>query len=152
MTKLSKITSGIVTGLTLALYSPALVFAKLTDPVEGGVSGGSLCPTGNTIAAKLCALGNSGTINAAGLAINIINIILFVAFALALIFLIVGGIRWIISGGDKAQTEAARNGVTSALIGLAVVVGAYVLVNVVLRLLGLTGGLSSIKDTPLQLF
>ena len=55
-------------------------------------------------------------------------LIKFVIVIAALVFffmLVIGGIRWIVSGGDKAQTEAARNQVTHALIGLVIVFAAW---------------------------
>jgi hypothetical protein len=58
--------------------------------------------------------------------------ILMIAGSLAgMIFLIIGGIRWITSGGDKAQVESARGTVTSALIGLAVVFAAWALYRLI---------------------
>ncbi|OGM09775.1 hypothetical protein A2W13_01175 [Candidatus Woesebacteria bacterium RBG_16_36_11] len=56
------------------------------------------------------------------------GLIKFAIIIAALVFffmLVVGGIRWIVSGGDKAQTEAARNQVTHALIGLVIVFAAW---------------------------
>ena len=66
---------------------------------------------------------------------NIISaIIILVLIVAALIFffmLVLGGIRYITSGGDKAQTEAARGQITAALIGLAIVFAAWAIVNLV---------------------
>ena len=45
--------------------------------------------------------------------------------------LVVGGIQWIASGGDKAQTEAARNRITSALVGLVIVFAAWAIVALI---------------------
>ena len=45
--------------------------------------------------------------------------------------LVIGGIRWIASGGDKAQTEAARNQITSALVGLVIVFAAWAIVALI---------------------
>ena len=61
----------------------------------------------------------------------------FVKFSLviaAIIFffiLVVGGIRWIASGGDKAQTEAARNQITAALVGLVIVFAAWAIIALI---------------------
>lgn len=66
-----------------------------------------------------------------------INVLLFVAFVAALGFLIYGGIRWIISGGDKEGTQKAKSTVTSALIGLIIVLASWILLNVVIRFFGL---------------
>ena len=52
----------------------------------------------------------------------------------ALIFffvLVIGGIRWILSGGDKANTEAARSQITAALVGLVVVFAAWAIVQLI---------------------
>lgn len=61
----------------------------------------------------------------------------FVRFSLviaAIVFffiLVIGGIRWIASGGDKAQTEAARNQITAALVGLVIVFAAWAIVALI---------------------
>lgn len=60
---------------------------------------------------------------------GIINILVrFMVIIAAVIFffmLVIGGIRWIASGGDKAQTEGARNQITAALVGLVIVFAAW---------------------------
>ncbi len=66
---------------------------------------------------------------------SIISLLLFVAFIVALVFLIIGGIKWIMSGGDKEGAGKAKETVTSALIGLAIVLAAWVLINIVIQLL-----------------
>lgn len=58
-----------------------------------------------------------------------INLIFVVAILIALIWLIYGGIKWMVSGGDKSAVEEARNHVVSALIGLVIVFVAYFIIN-----------------------
>lgn len=58
----------------------------------------------------------------------------FVVIIAALIFffiLVIGGIKWIASGGDKAKTEEARNQITAALVGLVIVFAAWAIVALV---------------------
>lgn len=61
----------------------------------------------------------------------------FVKFSLviaAIVFffiLVIGGIKWIASGGDKAQTEAARNQITAALVGLVIVFAAWAIIALI---------------------
>ncbi len=56
--------------------------------------------------------------------------LLFVAAAVIFFFmLVIGGIKWILSGGDKAQTEGARNQITAALVGLVIVFSAWAIVQ-----------------------
>lgn len=54
-----------------------------------------------------------------------------VAFVLALIFLIWGGIQWTTSGGDKEGIQKARLKLTYAIIGLVVTVLAFFIVNII---------------------
>lgn len=61
----------------------------------------------------------------------IIRFILLLAFVIAFVMLLVGGIRWILAGGDEKSVEKARNTITAALIGLVVVLVAYALIRLV---------------------
>jgi len=61
----------------------------------------------------------------------IIQFILLVAFVLAFIMLLIGGIRWITAGGDEKGVAGARNMITGALIGLVIVLVAYAIIKLV---------------------
>ena len=63
---------------------------------------------------------------------NIINVMLFVVGAIAVIMIIIGGIRYIVSAGDSNAVQGAKNTIMYAIIGLIVAVLAYALVNFVL--------------------
>lgn len=60
-----------------------------------------------------------------------ITAILVLAGVIFFFMLIIGGIRWILSGGDKAKTEGARNQITAALIGLVIVFSAWAITALV---------------------
>ncbi len=62
---------------------------------------------------------------------GVIQFILVVAFVLAFIFLIIGGIRWIVAGGDEKGVAGARGMITAALIGLVIVLVAYAIIRLV---------------------
>jgi len=68
---------------------------------------------------------------------GIIRIAFIVAIILTFLFLIWGGLQWIMSGGDKAKYEEARNRITAALIGLVIVALAWLLIKLVTHFLGL---------------
>ncbi len=68
---------------------------------------------------------------------GILSIILIIAAIAAFLFLILGGLQWITSGGDKAQLEAARNKITSAIVGLIVVAAAFAIMVLVQQFLGI---------------
>jgi len=65
----------------------------------------------------------------------IINLLFTVGIVVAVAFLIYGGIKWILSGGDEKAVETARNHIIAAIVGLIIVVGAYFIVNIVFTLL-----------------
>lgn len=65
---------------------------------------------------------------------RIINGILMFAGIVALIYLIIGGFRYIISQGDESQAEQAKNTILFAVIGLLVIGLAAALVNFVVGL------------------
>jgi hypothetical protein len=56
---------------------------------------------------------------------------LIIAAILTFVFLIWGGIQWITSGGDKAAYESARNRITAALVGLAIVAASWALMQLI---------------------
>ena len=68
---------------------------------------------------------------------NIMNIVITIGVIAVLLYLIWGGIEWITSGGDKGKTESARNKITSAVIGLVILVSAWAIMLFVQQLLGL---------------
>jgi TRAP-type C4-dicarboxylate transport system permease small subunit len=61
----------------------------------------------------------------------LIRLVVVVAAIIFFFILVIGGIRWIASGGDKAQTEAARSQITSALVGLVIVFAAWAIVALI---------------------
>lgn len=76
----------------------------------------------------------------------VIRLLLIVAFVIALIFLIIGGIRWILAGGDKAAAESARGTLTAAIIGLIIVLVAWAIMFFIEQLFGV-----SIVSRPVNL-
>ena len=50
---------------------------------------------------------------------------------------IIAGYNWISAGGDKGKVEQAQQKITNSLVGLLIVIGAYVIVGLVGSILGL---------------
>jgi|SRR3989344_1058526 len=63
-----------------------------------------------------------------------LQLLLIVAAVVFFVMLLVGGIRWILSGGDKTNTQNARAQITAALVGLVVVFSAWVIAAVIGRI------------------
>ena len=60
-----------------------------------------------------------------------IGAIFLISFLLVFVMLVWGGIQWITSGGDKENTQKARDRITHALVGVAIIAGAWALMKVV---------------------
>ncbi len=65
-----------------------------------------------------------------------IGLILILAALAAFIFLIWGGVQWIMSGGDKTGVESAQHRIQAALLGLFIVFAAWALMMIVGGFLG----------------
>lgn len=61
------------------------------------------------------------------------NTLLFIIGAVAVIMLIIGGIRYVISQGDSTAVTNAKNTILYAVIGIVVSLLAYALVNFVIE-------------------
>jgi len=81
------------------------------------------------------ALGSLGSMTAeqfiGGFLRGLISLGLVVGGVIFLFMLIVGGIQWITSGGDKVANEDARRRVTNALIGIFLLFSLYGILNLV---------------------
>ena len=108
-------------GTALAYLSSAgMVFAQNINLRPGGIAQ------------------NIQNITIAGLVSVVIRVILLAAFVIAFIFLLIGGIRWILAGGDKAAAESARGTLTAAIIGLIIVLSAWALMFFIEKVFGVT--------------
>lgn len=67
--------------------------------------------------------------------VNTINLLLVFAGSIALLFLLYGGIQYIISGGDEKALLTAKNTITFAILGLFLVLGSLVGVNLLFTVL-----------------
>lgn len=68
---------------------------------------------------------------------KLVGLALIVAAILVFIYLVWGGLQWITSGGDKGKTEEARNRITAALVGLAIVAAAWAIIQLVSYFFGI---------------
>jgi hypothetical protein len=57
-----------------------------------------------------------------------IRLILIAAFVIAFIVLLIGGVRWILAGGDKQAVEGAKGMVTGAIVGLFLVLSVWAII------------------------
>ena len=129
MKKLTKSAFGslLVAGVIalVAVLSPVAptVLAQCGD-VNSGIAGGVNCGNTDNTPDDLFA--------ADGVFTTIINVLLFIIGAISVIMLIIGGIRYTLSGGDSGAVTSAKNTILYAIIGLVVAFLAFAIVNFVL--------------------
>lgn len=68
---------------------------------------------------------------------NIVAAAFIIAGILFFVLLVLGGIEWLTSGGDKVKVENAGKRITAALIGLAIVASSYAVYMLVLNFFGI---------------
>jgi hypothetical protein len=81
---------------------------------------------------------DQNTINTEGLGIvphllhNAINIALLLAGGLAVIFIVVGGLRYVLAAGNPAGVKQAKDTILYAIIGLILATASFAIVNFVI--------------------
>lgn len=78
---------------------------------------------------------------ATGVFTTITNVALFIVGALSVLMLIIGGLRYVVSGGNATAITNAKNTVLYAIVGLIVSLLAFAAINFVLTTL--TGGVGT---------
>src|SRR4051812_3819833 len=63
---------------------------------------------------------------------TIVNVMLFLLGAIAVIMIVIGGIRYTTSNGDASATKGAKDTILYAVIGLVVAILAYAIVSFIL--------------------
>lgn len=111
----------------IGLATPSATFAAdtgcATIDVTKGPSGGADCAKPVSGAQNLFGTG--------GVFITITNILLFVIGAIAVVMLIIGGVRYVVSAGDQNAVTSAKNTILYAIIGIIVAFLAYAAIGFV---------------------
>lgn len=95
---------------------PAELVANAADNIKSGINKAG---------------GADNKMGFAGLLERVINILLFVVGAVAVLAIIIGGIRYVVSGGDPKAAAGAKDTILYAVIGLVVAFAAYAIVRFV---------------------
>ena len=114
----------VVPALAFVLGFAALPLAQPVSAFEEGIGEGAGSAKSEDQSTDL--FGETGIFR------TITNVLLFLVGAVSVIMLIIGGIRYTISGGDSTAVTAAKNTILYAVIGIVVSLLAYALVNFVI--------------------
>ncbi len=77
-----------------------------------------------------------GTQELKGTLIKVVNILLGFLGVLAIIVILVGGFKWMTSGGNEERVAGARQMLIAGIIGLAIILGSFAIVQFVVSGLG----------------
>jgi hypothetical protein len=110
-----------VTIVSFLAFLPIVAFADVTFTGAGGQT----C-TGGGVGQVICQIQ------------NLLNAIVPLLLALAVVYFVWGVVRFMIAGGEEAKTKG-KDQIIYGIIGLAVIVGLWGLVNLVTNTFGLTG-------------
>ena len=75
----------------------------------------------------------SSSSSVSDIARTISNILLFVLGSVAVVMIVVGGVRYATSNGDQAAVKSAKDTVLYSVIGLIVAIAAYAIVNFIIE-------------------
>ncbi len=71
-----------------------------------------------------------------GVFTKLTNTVLYAVGIISVVMLIIGGIRYVISGGDSKKVTDAKNTIMYAIIGLIIAILSYAIVNFVITAVG----------------
>ncbi|MBR0467923.1 hypothetical protein IJJ53_03415 [Candidatus Saccharibacteria bacterium] len=132
----------------LKLVLPVLAVGVLTVVLAGGASAMTLREGAEAARCDGCPadlFGDNGVFK------QVTNTILYIVGIIAVIMLIIGGIRYVTSGGDSKKVTDAKNTVLYAIIGLVIAFLAFAIVNFVISALpsGSTNNSNTSAETSL---
>jgi hypothetical protein len=113
--------SSLIAGSTAALASSLRTFAQsFTLTMSDGAASARGVDQATTL---------FGT---AGVFTTVTNVMLFVVGAISVIMIVVGGLRYVISGGNSTSVTTAKNTILYAIVGLVIAIMAYAMINFVI--------------------
>ena len=134
-----KIKTLIITLATLLLtavptFAVVGVASAQTDQIQSGLCQGINAASEGS-AASGC--GTTGANNDNSLIVNllnkVVNILTLIVGIVAVIMIIIGGFKYITSGGDSSNISSAKNTIIYALVGLVIVALAQIIVHFVVN-------------------
>lgn len=62
---------------------------------------------------------------------SLVTLILILGSVIAFFIFLLGGIQWMVAGGDKASMETARGRISAGIIGLVILFSVFALVKII---------------------
>lgn len=116
--------SNVIIGILASVSVVAMLLSPLPAAAIGSIVEGANSARGADQPATL--FGESGVFS------RVSSVLLFIVGAIAVIMLIIGGLKYVVSGGDASKVQSAKNTILYALVGIVVAILAYAAVNFVI--------------------
>jgi len=110
----------------------AITTPSISNALTGGMQAGAISAKGVEQMTDL--------FGASGVFTTFTSVLLFAIGAISVIMIIIGGLRYVVSGGDSSNITAAKNTVLYALIGLIIALLSYAIIRFVLTSFTAGGG------------
>ncbi|MBR3353245.1 hypothetical protein IKG49_01490 [Candidatus Saccharibacteria bacterium] len=117
---------------TIRLFLPVILMGIIAIVGAGSVSAMTLQEGAEAAKCDGCPADLFGD---TGIFKQVTNVILYIVGIIAVIMLIIGGIRYVVSGGDSKKVTDAKNTILYAIIGLVIAFLAFAIVNFVISAL-----------------
>lgn len=115
--KLVVIVMSLVAVFGVVSFVPSVASASPASQIRGGVNSVGGDKEGSDLGSRVR---------------TIVNILLYILGAIAVVMIILGGIRYTTSNGDSSAITSAKNTILYAVVGLVVAILAYAIVNFVI--------------------
>ncbi|MEX1058990.1 MAG: pilin [Candidatus Saccharimonadales bacterium] len=129
MSFLSKLLVGLSLAIALLFVYSAPALAQTSPEITEGLCAGANLDVND----PNCDTANDATQKINNLIRKVINLLSLIVGVVAVIMIIIGGLRYITSGGSDTGVTSAKNTILYAIIGLIIVALAQLLVRFVLR-------------------
>lgn len=129
---MNKLIAAVTVSIVALMASFSLVALAPVSSVNAATNGCEITIAGG----KDCAKSDNQKSSLSVVIKDVTNVLLFVIGAVAVIVIIIGGIRYTISNGDSSQITAAKNTILYGVIGVVVALLAFAIVNFVVGAFG----------------
>ncbi len=113
----------------LSLLVPSVLVAQsvgAVNPLD------QTCAQSNTISgSQICKDTGSKLFGANSFWTKLINTMIFIVGTVAVLMIVVGGMRYVLSGGDASSTKSAKDTILYSIIGVIIAIMSYAIVNFV---------------------
>ena len=114
------------------------MFQKLKNVVQYSAIAAPIFAQDINLKPKDTNFANLTNLTFGGIVSGAISLVMLVVALVFFFILIWGGLKWVMSEGDQKAVEAARNQITNALIGLAIVFAAFAIMKLIETIFGIT--------------